>query len=147
MFTRLQGIVDQIAGKKVLVIGDLMLDTYIFGEAQRLSPEAPVPVVPVQKRLFCPGGAANVAENLLGLGAQVTLAGFAGVDAEGNRLVGGMMDSPSSSFVSTTPQPPRSASSPTVSTSFGSTRKSGPTRGTFSFLEGPSRKLRGTSTR
>jgi D-beta-D-heptose 7-phosphate kinase/D-beta-D-heptose 1-phosphate adenosyltransferase len=94
MFTRLQGILDQIVGKKILVIGDLMLDTYIFGTAERLSPEAPVPVVPVQKRLYCPGGAANVAENLLGLGAEVTLAGFAGIDAEGNRLVDGMMDSP-----------------------------------------------------
>ena len=87
MFTRLQGIVDQIAGKKILVIGDLMLDTYIFGEAQRLSPEAPVPVVPAQKRIYCPGGAANVAKNLRGLDANVTLAGFVGQDLDGEWLM------------------------------------------------------------
>jgi len=88
MLSNLRGLVEQIDGKRVLVIGDLMLDTYIFGTAERLSPEAPVPVVPVQKRLYSPGGAANVAANLRGLGAEVTLAGFVGDDIEGDRLFG-----------------------------------------------------------
>ena len=93
MFSRLQGIVEQIAGKKILVIGDIMLDTYIFGTAERLSPEAPVPIVPAEKRIHCPGGAANVAANLEGLGAEVTLAGFVGHDQDGDWLMRGIKSS------------------------------------------------------
>src|SRR5580658_2178829 len=67
---------------KVLVVGDLMLDRYILGEVDRISPEAPVPVLRHAHRYERPGGAANVAMNLAGLGCQALLAGFWGDDAE-----------------------------------------------------------------
>ena len=67
---------------RVLVVGDVMLDQYIWGEVARVSPEAPVPVVRTTMREDRPGGAANVAMNLAGLGASVTLVGFGGGDRE-----------------------------------------------------------------
>src|ERR1700678_478698 len=67
---------------KVLVVGDLMLDRYILGEVDRISPEAPVPVLRHAQRYERPGGAANVAMNLADLGCQAFLAGFWGDDAE-----------------------------------------------------------------
>jgi D-beta-D-heptose 7-phosphate kinase/D-beta-D-heptose 1-phosphate adenosyltransferase len=67
---------------KVLVVGDLMLDRYVIGEVDRISPEAPVPVLRHAQRYERPGGAANVAMNLAGLGCQTFLAGFWGGDAE-----------------------------------------------------------------
>lgn len=71
---------------RVLVIGDLMLDRYIIGEVDRISPEAPVPVLRHAHRYERPGGAANVAMNLAGLGCQPVLAGFWGDDAERREL-------------------------------------------------------------
>jgi D-beta-D-heptose 7-phosphate kinase / D-beta-D-heptose 1-phosphate adenosyltransferase len=71
---------------KVLVVGDLMLDRYILGEVDRVSPEAPVPVLRHAQRYERPGGAANVAMNLKGLGCQAFLAGFWGNDAEQKEL-------------------------------------------------------------
>ncbi|MDD5347505.1 MAG: D-glycero-beta-D-manno-heptose-7-phosphate kinase [Candidatus Omnitrophica bacterium] len=73
-------IITKFAKARVLVIGDLILDEYIWGDVERISPEAPVPVVWAKKRTFVPGGAANVASNLRSLGAQVTLAGVVGKD-------------------------------------------------------------------
>lgn len=73
-------------GARVLVVGDVMLDKYIWGEVDRISPEAPVPVVRAALQDEKPGGAANVAMNLAGLGACVTVCGFAGGDAEQERL-------------------------------------------------------------
>jgi D-beta-D-heptose 7-phosphate kinase/D-beta-D-heptose 1-phosphate adenosyltransferase len=70
----------------VLVVGDVMLDQYVWGEVDRISPEAPVPVVRALLRDEKPGGAANVAMNLAGLGASVTLVGFAGGDREQRTL-------------------------------------------------------------
>ena len=70
----------------VLVVGDVMLDQYVWGEVERISPEAPVPVVRAGMRDQRPGGAANVAMNLALLGARVTLVGFAGGDSEHERL-------------------------------------------------------------
>src|ERR1700722_6985893 len=67
---------------KVLVVGDLMLDRYIHGDVDRISPEAPVPVLRHAQRYERPGGAANVAMNLAGLGCQTLLAGFWGDDTE-----------------------------------------------------------------
>ncbi len=67
---------------KVLVVGDLMLDRYIHGEVERISPEAPVPVLRHAQRYERAGGAANVAMNLAGLGCQAVLAGFWGADSE-----------------------------------------------------------------
>jgi len=77
---------DAIGRTRVLVFGDLMLDHYIWGDASRISPEAPVPVVKVERESFTAGGAANVALNLRALGAQVLLFGRLGRDANGQRL-------------------------------------------------------------
>ncbi|MGY0037856.1 PfkB family carbohydrate kinase [Pedobacter sp. NJ-S-72] len=71
---------------KILVIGDLMLDHYILGNASRLSPEAPVPIVNVKKENKIIGGAANVASNLIDLGARVSLAGIIGRDSFGEEI-------------------------------------------------------------
>ena len=73
-------------GAPVLVIGDVMLDQYVWGEVERISPEAPVPIVHAGLRDERAGGAANVAMNLAQLGASVTLSGFAGGDPEQERL-------------------------------------------------------------
>jgi D-beta-D-heptose 7-phosphate kinase/D-beta-D-heptose 1-phosphate adenosyltransferase len=67
---------------KVLVVGDIMLDRYILGEVERISPEAPVPIIRHAQRYERPGGAANVAANLAGLGCKAFLAGFWGADGE-----------------------------------------------------------------
>src|SRR3978361_2155823 len=67
---------------KVLVVGDLMLDRYILGDVDRISPEAPVPVMRHVQRYERPGGAANVAMNLAGLGCKAFLAGFWGDEWE-----------------------------------------------------------------
>jgi rfaE bifunctional protein kinase chain/domain len=70
----------------ILVIGDLMIDHYVWGEATRLSPEAPVPIVNVSNESTTLGGAANVAQNLVSLGAKVTLGGVVGDDTFGKKL-------------------------------------------------------------
>ncbi|OWT70256.1 MULTISPECIES: D-glycero-beta-D-manno-heptose-7-phosphate kinase [unclassified Achromobacter] len=83
--------VDAIAACRILVIGDVMLDRYWFGEVERISPEAPVPVVRVARREDRLGGAANVARNIVALGAQATLVGIVGSDEAGQciqRLAG-----------------------------------------------------------
>lgn len=72
---------------RVLVVGDLMLDEYIWGAVSRISPEAPVPVVQVRSESVRLGGAANVAANVRALGAQVSLVGVVGNDVAGERLV------------------------------------------------------------
>jgi rfaE bifunctional protein kinase chain/domain len=71
---------------RILVAGDVMLDDYISGTAVRISPEAPVPVVSVSQRRYLPGGAANVATNIVTLGSKVSLAGVTGVDESAVRL-------------------------------------------------------------
>ena len=76
----------KIKDKKILVIGDLMLDHYIWGDATRISPEAPVPVVHVDRDSYVCGGAANAACNLAGLGAQTILLGSYGSDEGGHTL-------------------------------------------------------------
>jgi D-beta-D-heptose 7-phosphate kinase/D-beta-D-heptose 1-phosphate adenosyltransferase len=68
---------------RVVVVGDIMLDRYLIGDTERLSPEAPVPVVTVQDRHAALGGAANVAANVVALGAQCLLVGAVGDDADG----------------------------------------------------------------
>jgi len=73
-------------GKRVLVVGDLMLDEYIIGVAERISPEAPVPVILCERRTYGAGGAANTALNLLALGAKVTVCGVVGNDWAGEKL-------------------------------------------------------------
>lgn len=77
---------EAIKGVNVLVIGDIMLDRYWFGEVDRISPEAPVPVVRVARREDRLGGAANVARNIAALGAKVTLLGVVGKDEAGEKV-------------------------------------------------------------
>lgn len=77
---------EAVARSRVLVVGDLMLDRYWFGEVERISPEAPVPVVRVARREDRLGGAANVARNIVSLGAQATLVGVVGDDEAGRRI-------------------------------------------------------------
>ena len=72
--------------KNILVIGDIILDAYIFGKVDRISQEAPVPIVSIAEKSFKPGGAANVALNLSGLGANVQLIGLTGSDANCEEL-------------------------------------------------------------
>ena len=83
---RFREITSGFADRNVLVVGDLMLDTYLWGEINRISPEAPVPIVEVKKIEYNPGGAANVALNLASLGCKVSLIGLIGTDAEGTIL-------------------------------------------------------------
>ncbi len=72
--------------RRVLVVGDLMLDRYVYGSVSRISPEAPVPVVQVTKETSMPGGASNVACNIRALGGKASVAGMIGKDAAGMEL-------------------------------------------------------------
>ena len=81
-------IVDQFKNKKILVLGDVMLDKYIWGEVARISPEAPVQIVNVVKEEYVPGGASNVAANIAELGAKVWMVGVVGNDETRNKLIG-----------------------------------------------------------
>ena len=72
---------------RILVVGDLMLDEFIYGRVSRISPEAPVPVVHVEKETTFPGGAANVARNLAALGIHAELGGGIGRDEAGAKLL------------------------------------------------------------
>jgi rfaE bifunctional protein kinase chain/domain len=86
-----QGKIEEIFGRfvglPITVVGDIMLDEYIHGKVDRISPEAPVPVVDILQRTYCPGGAANVAVNLAALGAKVHLCSVMGDDDNGNVLL------------------------------------------------------------
>src|SRR6202161_4975679 len=74
------------AALRILIIGDVMLDRSIWGDVDRISPEAPVPVLRSVRTTSAPGGAANVAMNLVGLGIKAAQAGFWGNDAEMREL-------------------------------------------------------------
>ena len=69
----LEALFRKMAGRRIVVIGDAMLDIYLAGDAQRISPEAPVPVVTVHTRRYALGGAANVAANVAAIGAECRL--------------------------------------------------------------------------
>jgi rfaE bifunctional protein kinase chain/domain len=84
--TKAKALLKRISGLRILVIGDVMLDHYIWGDATRISPEAPVPVIDIARDSWTAGGAANVAINIASLGAQCTVFGFIGPDADGERL-------------------------------------------------------------
>ncbi|MDH7602966.1 MAG: PfkB family carbohydrate kinase, partial [Armatimonadota bacterium] len=90
MFSNLSTVVDCVekgfGGKKVLVVGDFMLDRHVRGKVSRISPEAPVPIVAVTSRSETPGGAGNVAVNAAQLGLRVVASGFVGMDQEGEDL-------------------------------------------------------------
>jgi D-glycero-beta-D-manno-heptose-7-phosphate kinase len=80
MKEKLLKILNDFKDKKILVIGDIMLDKYIWGDVSRISPEAPVQVVNVLKETFAPGGASNVASNAASLNGSVLIVGIAGND-------------------------------------------------------------------
>jgi len=80
-------IAERFATERILVIGDLMLDEFLWGKVSRISPEAPVPVVNVTAESYYPGGAANVARNIREFTPHVAVMGMAGADAYGDRLV------------------------------------------------------------
>ena len=83
-----QGLLEAIQGSKVAVLGDVMLDEYLFGDVSRISPEAPVPIIHVQRERAVLGGAANVAANLKAVGAEPMLVGTFQSDPAGRRLQG-----------------------------------------------------------
>jgi D-beta-D-heptose 7-phosphate kinase/D-beta-D-heptose 1-phosphate adenosyltransferase len=83
-------VLDRFRGTRVLVVGDVMLDEYVWGAVSRISPEAPVPVVDVHERTFRPGGAANTAAGVAALGGIPVLAGIVGDDAHGSLLRGAL---------------------------------------------------------
>ena len=80
--SKLLELVDSLADPRILVIGDLILDRYLFGEVERLSPEAPVPVLDYQRDDFVLGGAANVAHNIASMGGKAIVAGVMGKDQQ-----------------------------------------------------------------
>src|ERR687885_62009 len=83
---RLAALLNDVAGRRVAVVGDVMLDVYLRGDVERISPEAPVPVVRVRERREALGGAANVAQNVAALGAACTLVAAVGGDRNGELL-------------------------------------------------------------
>src|SRR4029077_18855631 len=89
-----RALIDRFGNLKTLVIGDLMLDHYIWGTVSRISPEAPVPVVQMSRETEMPGGAGNVAANMAALGAEVYVVGLLGQDAAADRLVTLLQRSP-----------------------------------------------------
>src|SRR5687768_12245305 len=88
--TDLRALLEQARGRAVLIVGDLMLDHFVIGRVDRISPEAPVPVVRFDHEDFRLGGAANVAHNVAALGGRVEMVGLTGADAEGTRLRDGL---------------------------------------------------------
>jgi D-beta-D-heptose 7-phosphate kinase/D-beta-D-heptose 1-phosphate adenosyltransferase len=89
-FNKIKSKVNNFKNARVLVVGDLILDEFLWGDVSRISPEAPVPVVWVRKESFMPGGASNVANNLSSLGAKVFLVGVVGDDERAAILKGGL---------------------------------------------------------
>lgn len=85
--SRAKGLLERLEGRRVVVLGDLMLDEYLFGEVSRISPEAPVPIVRVLRERAVLGGAANVAANLKAIGADPVLVGTFQNDTAGRRLL------------------------------------------------------------
>jgi D-beta-D-heptose 7-phosphate kinase/D-beta-D-heptose 1-phosphate adenosyltransferase len=83
-------LISALGGRDVLIVGDVMLDDFLFGDVERISPEAPVPVVRFQREEFRLGGAANVAHNVHALGARPTLVGVVGEDEAARRLAEGL---------------------------------------------------------
>src|SRR6185295_11348345 len=84
--TRADQLISSFTGKRILVLGDVMLDEFIWGKVRRISPEAPVPVVEVTNESYHLGGAGNVAANLSALGATPVPVGLVGEDHAAARL-------------------------------------------------------------
>src|SRR5919199_170701 len=84
--TRAAEILRSLRERKVLVLGDVMLDEFVWGDVTRISPEGPVPVVDVRRESVHLGGAANVLANLVALGVRASIVGVVGDDSAGERL-------------------------------------------------------------
>jgi len=86
-FERAKSIIENFDKKRIVILGDIMLDQYIIGKVSRISPEAPVPVVEITSENYCLGGAGNVAHNLEALGAEYLLVGVIGDDNSGKKIL------------------------------------------------------------
>src|SRR5215467_10644475 len=84
---RVEQILNRFAGKAIVVVGDLMLDEFIWRKVRRISPEAPVPVVDVTEETYRLGGSGNVAANVRALGGSPIAVGLVGKDAAGDRVL------------------------------------------------------------
>ena len=84
---KLMEVIGKFKDKKIIVIGDVMLDKYIWGDVSRISPEAPVQIVNVVKESHVPGGAANVANNIAALNAKPIMVGIVGNDETKDKLI------------------------------------------------------------
>jgi D-beta-D-heptose 7-phosphate kinase/D-beta-D-heptose 1-phosphate adenosyltransferase len=87
---RINALLAAMRGRRIVVLGDLMLDEYVWGDARRISPDAPVPVVEVRRRSHAVGGAANVAHNVAVAGGTARIVGLIGDDAAGKLLIEGL---------------------------------------------------------
>src|ERR1700745_2734111 len=83
---RASELIDAMRDRRIVVLGDVMLDEFVWGDVTRISPEAPVPVVDIRRESVHLGGAANVLANLLALGAKACVLGVVGRDGAGERL-------------------------------------------------------------
>jgi D-glycero-beta-D-manno-heptose-7-phosphate kinase len=83
----LQSLPAKLSGQRILILGDVILDEYVWGHVERISPEAPIPVVEIRKRTYRPGGAANVAANVAAMGGRALLGSVIGADVSGKKLV------------------------------------------------------------
>ncbi len=92
MSSSMERLLEQIGGKKILVVGDIIVDHFVWGSVNRISPEAPVPVVNVSKEELLLGGGANVLHNIYSLGGEAVLCGIIGDDEMGGRLQGLLQD-------------------------------------------------------
>ena len=84
---RLLGLIDGFSSRRVLVVGDLIADEFVYGEVSRISREAPVLILKYDTTEIVPGGAGNAANNVAALGGRASLAGLVGADGEGTRLL------------------------------------------------------------
>ncbi|HIQ48897.1 MAG TPA: D-glycero-beta-D-manno-heptose-7-phosphate kinase, partial [Aquifex aeolicus] len=83
---RVQRLLEKLKSLKILVVGDVILDSYLKGKVERISPEAPVPILEVEEEEFRLGGAGNVAKNLSSLGVETFICGVIGKDAAGEKV-------------------------------------------------------------
>jgi rfaE bifunctional protein kinase chain/domain len=90
----LDALLDRFPDRTILVVGDVMLDHFVYGRVERISPEAPVPVVQFDREEYRLGGAANVAHNIAALGGRARVIGLVGADAEADRLRTDLADVP-----------------------------------------------------
>src|SRR5438445_9163646 len=80
------GLLASFPAKRIMIVGDVILDEYLWGEVRRISPEAPVPIVEIRSRTFVPGGAGNAAANVVSLTGRAFLGGVVGCDPAAQQL-------------------------------------------------------------